>query len=169
MPIVSTQLGKQRASIQMADMRSRLWKWKSLYSYLHNHRPYLKFRPGSHSCGNKKGKREKFPKRKEEKREKRISLDLLCSTVTLSYDKKMSALNSIRTVHDIHKWQVFACLTELGDTVLNSSAKNCYAYKSNIFQLWISNQLPKKNLACVMLCQCKEGNHRVQIEFQTSN
>ena len=37
--------------------------------------------PGSHSCGNKKGRREKFPKRKEEKREKRIPLDLLCSTV----------------------------------------------------------------------------------------
>ena len=37
--------------------------------------------PGSHSCGNKKGRREKFPKRKEEKGEKRISLDLLCSTV----------------------------------------------------------------------------------------
>ena len=39
-----------------------------------------------------------------------ISLDLLCSTVTLSYDKKNSknpqkkgALNNIRAVHDIHK------------------------------------------------------------------
>ena len=49
-------------------------------------------RPGSHSCGNKKGKREKFPKRKEEKRGKRISLDLLCSTVTLSYDKKIQKI-----------------------------------------------------------------------------
>ena len=45
--------------------------------------------PGFHSCGNKKGKREKFPNRKEEKREKRISLDLLCSAVTLSYIKKI--------------------------------------------------------------------------------
>ena len=48
--------------------------------------------PGSHSCGNKKGKREKFPKRKEEKREKRISLHLLHSTVTLSYDKKIQKI-----------------------------------------------------------------------------
>ena len=53
---------------------------------------YLAGWPGSHSCGNKKGKREKFPKRKEEKREKRISLDLLCSTVTLSYDKKIQKI-----------------------------------------------------------------------------
>ena len=48
--------------------------------------------PSSHSCGNKKGEREKFPKRKEEKREKRISLDLLASTVTLSYDKKIQKI-----------------------------------------------------------------------------
>ena len=53
-------------------------------------------RPGSHSCGNKKGKREKFPKRKEEKRGKRILLDLLSSTVTLPYDKNPQKIGALR-------------------------------------------------------------------------
>jgi hypothetical protein len=44
--------------------------------------------PGSHSCGNIKGKREKFPKRKGEKRGKKGFI----STVTLSCDKKIQKI-----------------------------------------------------------------------------
>jgi hypothetical protein len=41
--------------------------------------------PGYHSCGNIKGKKEKFPKRKGEKRKK----EGFIGTVTLSCDKKI--------------------------------------------------------------------------------
>ena len=50
-------------------------------------------------------------------------------------------------MHYIHKWQVFACLISNYQSIINC----------------------QKNLACVMLCWCIEGNHRVQIEPKTSN
>jgi hypothetical protein len=44
--------------------------------------------PSYHSCGNIKGKREKFPKRKGEKRKKKGFI----STLTLFCDKKIEKI-----------------------------------------------------------------------------
>ena len=146
-----------------------LWPWKRPWQARW---PYnYTLGPRYHSCGNIKGKRVKFPKRKGEKG-KRRDLLVLWHFPMIKKSKK-SPENMFCTISISDKY--LPVLQRLGDTVLNLSAKNCCthhtdaAYKNNIFQLSINNQLPKKNLAYMMLCQCIEGNHRVQIEPKTSN
>jgi hypothetical protein len=67
---------------------------------------------------------------------------------------------------------IFPSRQRFVDTPLNPSVMTRYgrrtgtAYNNDISLLSISNQLPKKYLACAMLCQCAEDDHRAEIESQ---